>query len=153
LTAIDRRETIAGMTHSPIFGPVIGQAFLTILIWCWMYYVRIGIILRARIDPQKLENEAFAQKALEKGRHSSDNLENLFEVPVVFFAAAFTIHALGVTDDTYVGLAWGFVALRTAHSLVHCTFNHINTRFATYLTSSCLVWAMWARLGWQYFGA
>ena len=43
-------------------------------------------------------------------------------------------------DAGAVGLAWGYVALRVAHSLVQATVNRVKPRFLLFMASSaCLV--------------
>jgi hypothetical protein len=45
-----------------------------------------------------------------------------------------------------VQLAWGFVVLRIVHSLIHCSYNNVNHRFAAYALSCLFLLFMWIRL-------
>ena len=53
---------------------------------------------------------------------------------------------IGMSDMVSLALAWAFVGLRTVHSAVHCTFNHVMTRFVAYAVATLVLIAFWARL-------
>ena len=59
----------------------------------------------------------------------SDNLKNLFEMPVLFYALASMLFVTEQVDSGYVVAAWVFAAFRIAHSAVHCTVNIVMLRF------------------------
>jgi len=75
----------------------------------------------------------------------SDNLKNLLELPTVFYAVVLYLFATRQVDAVYLDLAWGFVALRILHSVVHCTFNFIPLRFVLYVISAVALWSMVGR--------
>jgi hypothetical protein len=83
----------------------------------------------------------------------SDNLKNLFEIPVIFYALAVYLFVTKQVDTIYLGAAWVFVALRVMHSAVHCTFNLVILRFYLYLFSTLAVWFMAIRSALTYFAA
>ena len=70
----------------------------------------------------------------------SDNLKNLFEIPVLFYALALYLYVANQVDAIHVAAAWVFVAFRVLHSLVHCTINIVMLRFYLYLVSTLAVW-------------
>ncbi len=82
----------------------------------------------------------------------SDNLKNLFEIPVLFYALILYLFVTQQIDMVYVATAWIFVVFRTLHSIVHCTFNYVMLRFNLYLISAIAVWFMAARAALIYFG-
>ena len=82
----------------------------------------------------------------------SDNLKNLFEMPVLFYALALYLFVTQAVDATYVGAAWFFVTFRALHSAVHCTVNVVPLRFVLYLLSSLAVWFIAARAAIHYLG-
>jgi len=88
-----------------------------------------------------------AQSLLVDSAGPADNFKNLFEMPVLFFLAVMLSLILLIQDQLLVNLAWGFVILRTIHSLVHCTYNRILHRFTVYVASSLVLVLMWFRLG------
>jgi hypothetical protein len=75
----------------------------------------------------------------------SDNLKNLFEIPVLFYALALYLFVTNQVDATYVNAAWVFAVFRALHSAVHCTFNLVMLRFYLYLISTVALWFIAAR--------
>jgi hypothetical protein len=80
----------------------------------------------------------------------SDNLKNLFELPVLFYALALLLFVTNGVDAAHLAAAWLFVILRIAHSLVHCTFNRVMVRFSCYFVSSLALWFMLLRASLDY---
>ena len=72
----------------------------------------------------------------------SDNLKNLFELPVLFYALVLYLFVTDQVDATYVTSAWVFVVFRVLHSAVHCTFNLVLLRFWLYFISAAALWFM-----------
>jgi len=137
------------MESKAIFLPVCAQVCLTFAVWIWLYVTRLGTMKRKRIHPQVLADEKRSQELLKDVVNPSDNFENLFELPVLFYVAALVIFVTGLTDDLYILGAWAFVVFRVLHSLIHCTYNKIVHRFNAYLASSLVLWAMWIRIAIQ----
>lgn len=128
-----------------ILWPAVAMAGLTFLVWVRLYQLRLGEMARKRIHAQSLANAADSVRLLSDTR-ASDNFRNLFELPVLFYAGVLLAAQLGVSDAVSLALAWAFVALRTVHSLVHCTYNQVMTRFVAYALATLVLIAFWVRL-------
>jgi hypothetical protein len=81
----------------------------------------------------------------------SDNLKNLFEIPVLFYALALYLFVTNQVDAVYVGAAWVFVGFRILHSAVHCTINIVMPRFYLDLFSTLAVWFIAGRAALHHF--
>jgi hypothetical protein len=139
------------MTQRAIFGPVFAIVFLTILVWAYMYVRRISFITSHKISPKDLAVPgALARLSPPAVSNPSDNLKNLFEIPVIFYTLALYLFATKQVDMLYVGAAWVFVAFRVLHSGVHCTFNLVMLRFYLYLISTLAVWFIAIRAALAY---
>lgn len=134
------------MNQKLIFLPLIGQVLITFLVWLWLVVGRVTTIKRQNIDPQILANEVRSNEIFRKLTNQSDNLENLFELPVLFFTVIVVLFLTKNVDSIFVMLCWAFVATRGVHSWIHCTGNRILHRFYAYLISSAILWMTWARL-------
>jgi hypothetical protein len=139
------------MTQNEIFQPLFVQVLLTFLVWSWLIWGRVSTLLRTKTNPQKTADEVQARVIFKKYENHSDNLENLFELPVLFYVIVLLIAFTGVVDSVYVYAAWAFVITRTIHSIIHCTTNKIVYRFYAYLLSSSLLWLMWFRIAVQMY--
>ena len=72
---------------------------------------------------------------------SADNYNHLMEQPTLFYAAALCAAIMGIGDGLNLTLAWTYVGLRIAHSLVHATVNIVLLRFSLFFLSSlALLW-------------
>ena len=60
------------------------------------------------------------------------NFMNLLEVPVLFYVVSLTFFVTQQVTAVAVGLAWLFVALRIAHSVVHITYNNVMHRLGVF---------------------
>ncbi len=73
------------MSETQIFGPFFATMGLTALVWTFMYGRRIRFLTSNAIDPKDLEAPgALAAITPASVSNPSDNLKNLFEVPVLF---------------------------------------------------------------------
>jgi hypothetical protein len=142
------------MTQTAIFGPFFATLFLTFLVWVYMYVRRIRFITSNKISPKDLAVPgALAQLSPPSVSNPSDNLKNLFEIPVLFYALALYLFVTHQVDPVYVTAAWVFVAFRAMHSAVHCTFNLVLLRFYLYLFSTFAVGFIAIRAALAYVGA
>jgi hypothetical protein len=140
------------MAQSSIFGPFLAIMLLTLLVWVYMYVVRIRFITRSRLTPAQLALPGeLARLSPAAVSNPSDNLKNLFEIPVLFYALALYLFVTEQVDGAYVAAAWIFLAFRALHSAVHCTFNLVMLRFYLYLISTTAVFYMLARAALAFF--
>ena len=128
--------------RAAILWPMCALAGLVAVVWLRLYAVRLTEIRTRRIDPQRLARADEAVRLLENNS-AADNLRNLFEIPVLFFAVCLALYVTGFVTEMQVSLAWGFVMLRAVHSFIHTTYNRVMHRFLAYAVSTIFVFAMW----------
>ena len=136
------------MYYKPLLLPLLIQVFLTFVVWIIMYYSRIAEMNAKQIDPQQLSTRKKKRSILTDSAASADNLENLFEMPVLFYTAILLALVMLWQDPALVALSWVFVSLRIVHSFIHITYNKVMHRFVVYFASSVALMGIWARLGW-----
>jgi hypothetical protein len=139
------------MTQNAIFSPFFAMILLTFIVWGYMYVRRIWFITKRQLMPEELAPIAFAQISPPCVSNPSDNLKNLFEMPVIFYALVLYLFLTEQVDTVYLVAAWGFVLFRIMHSAVHCTFNRIMLRFHLYLYSTISLWFMAGRSALMHF--
>jgi hypothetical protein len=140
------------MPQATIFGPFFATMLLTLVVWTYMYVRRIRFITSNRLTPAQLAPLEFARLQPPAVSNPSDNLKNLFEMPVLFYALVLYLFATGQVDGTYVAAAWVFAVFRALHSAMHCTLNVVMIRFYLYLIASSAVWFMLVRAALRHFG-
>ena len=127
----------------PILQPVAALMLLTFVVWVFMYVRRLSFIVANKIPAQNVASPELINAALpEHVNRPSNNLKNLFELPVVFYAVCISLLASQQTDALFVNLAWAYVVLRVIHSAIHCSLNIVALRFAAYALSSTVLWTM-----------
>jgi hypothetical protein len=134
------------MTNGTILQPVIGMMLLTLVVWVRLFAVRIPSMQKLRLPVQTYTTPDKTHELLpEVASYPANNLKNLFELPVIFYALCLLLFITDNVDQLYVMAAWGFLGFRVLHSLIHCTVNRVMPRFICYLVSSILLWAMVVR--------
>ena len=142
------------MTQDAIFSPFFATIFLTFLVWVYMYIRRINFLKSRKISSQDLTTPgALAQISPPSVSNPSDNLKNLFEIPILFYALVLYLFVTQQVDVVYVNAAWVFVIFRALHSAVHCTFNRIMLRFYLYVCATLSVWFIAFRVAFVHFSA
>jgi hypothetical protein len=116
-----------------------------------MYIRRISYIRSQKIRPQDFATSSVPVQMPAIVTNPSNNLKNLFEIPVIFYALVLYLFITKQVDAIYVYAAWIFVIFRVLHSAVHCTFNLIMLRFYLYLIATIAVWFMAIRAGLAYW--
>src|SRR3954470_23038383 len=131
------------MSVSPIVAPVVALAVWTHVMWFWMYATRIPAIFAAKLklDPNLPKGEQMASLA-PRVRWKADNYNHLFEQPTVFYAVALALGVLGQGGGVNANLAWAYVGLRVAHSLLQALWNNIHARFSLFALSAFVLMAL-----------
>ena len=133
------------MADAEMLKPAFALVGLTAVVFVRMYWLRLAEIGRQRIDAQAVATSSEMARLLTDTR-AADNFRNLFELPVLFYAAVFVAMLTGLVTPISIGLAWAFVVLRILHSAVHCTYNRVMHRFVLYVTGALVLFTWWAYL-------
>lgn len=129
-----------------ILRAVFGMGLLTFAMAGWMGLTRLPAMRRAGLKLQDAAHTADLKDRLpSSARRISDNYNNLFEAPTVFYAVALGILAAGLADPIHAACAWTFLAARLAHSLVQATVNLVPIRLVFFVISWTAVGVMVVR--------
>lgn len=117
------------------------QVFLAIGILVLMGAERVPRVMSGEIAIKDIavERDAYPLRA----RLLSNNFDNQFQLPVLFYIAA--LLALFATAPGWVDviLAWLFVASRYVHAAIHVTTNRVHRRFAAYTAGLAVLGIFW----------
>ncbi len=136
------------MYFKPLLLPLLAQVLLTLIMLFLMGRKRVAELKRKKINPQKTDVRSNARDVFKDAEAVSDNYHNQFETPLLFYIAILLTLSLLIQDYLIVALAWTFVGLRYLHSFIHITYNRVLHRFAVFVLSSVVLFALWSRLGW-----
>ena len=125
--------------HS-MLQPVIALVLWSMVMWAWLYITRVPAMIRARtrLDPT-LPRDVMLGGLPPRVRWKADNYNHLMEQPTLFYATALTLALLEQGDALTVGLAWAYVGLRIAHSLIQAMVNVIIIRFYVFMIASAVL--------------
>lgn len=135
--------------HSPILGPVVALVAWTIVMMLWMYAVRLPALGRA-IDVKNWRGGTSAQieaMLAPRVQWPAHNYNHLTEQPTLFYAVCLTLALMEFGGGLNLWLAWAYVALRIAHSLVQATWNLVIARFAIFMLASLCLLALTLHAG------
>lgn len=136
--------------HSPIIAPVVALVAWSLVMWVWMYITRIPAMQRAGIDSRTLVGGSAADlRAVipATAQWPADNYNHLHEQPTIFYAIALSLALLEQGGGFNATIAWAYVALRIAHSLVQVTVNRVIVRFALFTLSTLCLMALTLHAG------
>jgi len=143
------------MTQETIFLPMLALAALTFIVLLFIPLRRFRAVAAGHVTA---EDFALGESANVPPRVSlaNRNYMNLLELPALFYAVCVALYVTHTVDPLTVELAWGFVALRAIHSVVHLSVNHVITRLSIFALSNFVLMALWVVFGmkiWAMAGA
>lgn len=129
------------LTEKLLILVIFAQVLLTMAILVWMGMERVPRVMRGEIRSEDVavDKSAFPLKA----RLLSNNFDNQFQLPVLFYVAALLCLMLGGTGWVEVLLAGLFVVLRYIHAGIHVTTNHVFQRFSAYVAGLVVLGLLW----------
>ena len=134
------------MFGAEILQPVVALKIWTMIMWLWMYATRIPALQRIPdVDAKKMVGSTGASirgQLPDSVNWKADNYNHLHEQPTLFYAVAIVLVVIGQGEGLNALLAWIYVALRVAHSLVQATKNVVLVRFVLFALSSVVLIAL-----------
>jgi hypothetical protein len=125
-----------------ILLPPTALVLLTGFVWLRLGSDRLGEMRSRRIHPQQVATSKQMGETMQNVQ-SADHFRNLFEVPVLFYALCAFVAMTRLTTLLLLACAWGYVALRAAHTYVHLTSNKVVRRFQVFVASTIVLYVMW----------
>lgn len=126
-----------------ILWPTVALVTLIFAVWAVLLRQRFAHIAANRPTAADFANAESVGRYFRPVERSAQNLANLFEMPVLYFALVPLLILTGSASIAQVALAWVFVALRLAHTVIHIGPNTIRTRARVYIASCAMQFAMW----------
>jgi len=125
--------------------PMATLAFLTLNVIAWTEIARGLAMLKGRVtlDDFRYSDSVKVPPDL---RVANRNYINLTESPILFYAACLLALHIGAVDIWFWRLAWIYVGLRIAHSLVHLADRWVPARVLFFNTSLAILALMWGKL-------
>lgn len=122
--------------------PMFSMVILSFAVAFAMLKARIGAVKGGKMSLSyfKTYNEAQVTEDVLK---TQQHFANLFEVPVLFYAACLAAMQIEVPGTAIHIWAWGFVLARIAHAWIHVGSNKIRQRMRAFALSVTCMAAVW----------
>lgn len=145
------------MIGADILKPMVALMGWTLVMWAWMYAVRIPAINRLPKDGTAGADVGWTGAMLEEKlprevQWKAHNYNHLHEAPTVFYAVCLTLAIIGQGDGMNASIAWIYVALRVVHSIWQATVNRVMVRFGLFVLSMLALIALVLHAAMAVFG-
>ena len=128
--------------QTDILQPMVTLIAWTLVMLVWTFATRLPAMRAAGIRMADLvgSKASDADRSLPAtAQWKAHNYNHLMEQPTLFYAVCTVIALTGTGAGFNAALAWAYVALRVAHSLVQATVNRVRPRFVLFLVSTVVL--------------
>ena len=133
------------MNPTAILWPVGALAILTFAVLLAVPYRRFRAAFARQVRADDFRYGESANVPVEVSIPNR-NYMNLLESPNLFYVACIVFYVTDLVDVQAVAMAWVYLALRIAHSVVHLTYNKVMHRMMAFAASVTVLLAMWIHL-------
>ena len=133
------------MSHADILYPMAMLAILTFAVLVVIPYRRFKAAFAGQVvadDFKYGESRSVPPEVSIPNR----NYMNLLEIPLLFYVACITMYVTKSVDKGSLYMAWGYLALRVFHSVVHLTYNKVTHRLTLFALSNVVLAVIWVRI-------
>lgn len=137
--------------NSPILAPAVVLVLWSLIVLGWLALTRLPAMRSAGVDLGTLvggRGSDLQGVIPDRVNWVAHNYNHLMEQPTIFYATVVILALNGAGDGVNVTLAWAYVVLRIAHSLVQALWNRVIVRFSIFgaATAALMVLAINAAL-------
>jgi hypothetical protein len=121
--------------ESPIFAPAIVLVLWSLVMLGWLAITRLPAMAKAGVSLTTVVGARGANLegvVPDKVNWKAHNYAHLMEQPTLFYVTVVILGLVGQGDGLNLQLAWAYVVLRIAHSIVQATWNRVIVRFTLF---------------------
>jgi len=125
--------------ESPIFAPAIVLVLWSLVMLGWLAITRLPAMSKAGIDLTSIVGSRGVNLegvVPDRVNWKAHNYAHLMEQPTLFYATVIILGVIGQGEGLNMQLAWAYVLLRIAHSIVQATWNRVAVRFTLFCLST-----------------
>jgi hypothetical protein len=132
------------MRNPAMLHPLFALAAWTLLVLLLIPVARVRSARRREVGADDFK---YGESERVPGRVSipNRNYMNLLELPMLFYVVGIVLYVTGGASSLAIGVAWTYVALRVAHSMIHLTYNHVIHRLAVFALSNVALVLLWVQ--------
>jgi hypothetical protein len=148
LEALIRLSPRAAPRPEALLGPIFLLAFLLAVIWLLMAGFRNYAILRG-IARGRYYVDYKSEAPPDWVERPARTFNNLMQAPMLFFVVCALMMITRELDSAQLWLAWTFVAARIVHALIYVAWNHVPSRFCSWMCGMIALIVIWTRFAMQ----
>ncbi len=130
------------MNQFALVYPMAAMVLLTAVVLIRMVHGRFGAVKRGEVDSRFYKTHQGDTEPRSAAQNTRQFI-NLFESPVLFYAACIVAMVTHQTGPLIVWVAWAYVLFRIVHAFVHLGSNRIPPRMFIYGASWVALLVMW----------
>jgi hypothetical protein len=130
------------MKEAALVYPMFAMVLLTATVVTILFRSRVRAVREGKVTARYykiFQGESEPDYAAKAGRHYS----NLFEAPVLFYAACLSALATHQATLLLQILAWAYVLVRVIHAYIHLGSNKIQRRINIFFLGWAVLLSMW----------
>lgn len=124
-----------------ILVPVFGHLLLVFFLFVMVSIKRMQAVGSGQVE---IDNLAYKHNEPETSHRWANNLNNQFELPMLFYALVALLYATGGVNWMNVTLSYCFLIGRVLHTFVQVTGDNISLRGKVFTINFLALVAMWA---------
>lgn len=133
------------MSNSEILMPALMLVGWTLAVLLLIPYQRFKATGKGIVGPGDFRYGESARVPVEVSIPNR-NFMNLLEVPLLFYFLSLCLYLSGSVSPLAQGLAWLYLGLRVAHSLIHLSYNNVIHRLLVFASSNVVLLGLWILL-------
>lgn len=135
------------MHSTYILWPVLALILLILLMYILLGYRKAKAVKTGSVNLKAtaLDNKAWPDAVLKV----SNNIDNQFEIPIVFFVLCLLFYGIGQVDVLVLTLAWAYVISRYVHAYVHVGSNYVPLRMRIFSVGCLILLVMTLIAAWK----
>ena len=133
------------METNQLIYPMFVMVLLTFSVVARLFFARRKAVAEGAVSAayfKVYQGQPEPETSAKLARHFA----NLFEAPVLFYAACIAGIALHEAGGLFLTLAWTYVLLRVVHTTIHTGANSLYPRIIAYFSSWLVLLVMWGFL-------
>lgn len=124
-----------------LLWPLITQVGLTFFVALMTLKARVTASKKGEVKLSYFKhNQGQAPQAMLRW---GDNLQNQFELPVLFYTLVVLLIVSQQSSTLLIALAWVFALSRIVHTFIHVYSNHILHRMLSFIAGFSALFIMW----------
>lgn len=129
-----------------ILMPLFAMFTLSLIVTLRLAYLRNAAVMSKKVKMSYYETFQGESGESPEMAATSRNYSNLFEAPTLFYLVIVLYYLTMNVDHYAFTMAWGYVAFRYIHTLIHIGPNNVRQRFTAFAVSQIFLLILWVKL-------